>query len=237
MICNFQTRERYSFDDLVRIMTLLRGEGGCPWDREQTHETIRRNLIEETYEVVEAIDERDPVLLQEELGDVLLQVVFHAEIERQSGSFDISDVVDGICKKLIRRHPHVFGEATAQTAADVLKTWDAVKSEEKGQPTVAEKLEAVPKVLPALMRSYKVGQRAAKAGYDAASDKAALEKVSEEYGALCEAVPQRDMPRVSETVGDLLLAVVNVARRLDVEPEEALTRACDRYIARVSARG
>lgn len=232
MVEGFTRKEHYTFDDLTGIMKLLRGEGGCPWDREQTHESIRRNLIEETYEAVEAIDTQDRVLLQEELGDVLLQVVFHAEIERQAGSFDIGDVINGICEKLIDRHPHIFGDVSVSGTAEVLRNWEAIKKVEKGQKTQAETLEAVPKVLPALMRSDKVQQRAAKVGFDWPDTAGAMEKAQEELGELQQAVAAGDKAACEEELGDLLFSLVNVSRHLKAEPEEALTRACDKFIAR-----
>ena len=152
----------YTFYDLVEIMKILRGEGGCPWDREQTHMSIRKNLIEETYEVVEAIDNDDPVLMCEELGDLILQAVFHAQMSAEEGRFDINDVCNGICEKLIVRHPHIFSDVVAETSDEVLKNWDAIKQQTKHQKTVTEKLNAIPPSLPALMRACKAGEKAAK---------------------------------------------------------------------------
>ena len=152
-------REHYDFEDLVSVVRVLRGEGGCPWDREQTHKSIRNDIIEETYEVIEAIDTDDPVLLREELGDVLLQVVFHARICEEDGQFDVNQVTDGICRKLIHRHPHVFADVCADTSEEVLKNWENIKSEEKSRKTITDKLRAVPPMLPALMRATKVGKR------------------------------------------------------------------------------
>ena len=145
--------ERYSFDDLVLVVSILRGEGGCPWDREQTHKSIRKDFIEETYEVIEAIDTEDPVLLREELGDVMLQVTFHAQIEKEEGRFDIDDVANDICAKLIHRHPHVFGELKLDNSAEVLKNWDKIKGVEKQRITLTDKLRSIPPMLPALMRA------------------------------------------------------------------------------------
>ena len=180
MPIDFQLKDRYSFRDLVSIMKILRGENGCPWDREQTHKTIRKNLIEETYEAVEAIAREDPVLLQEELGDILLQVVFHSEMERQRGGFTIDDVITGICRKLIERHPHIFGDVVAKTSEDVLKNWDEIKKIEKHQSSETEVLRSVPRVLPALMRSSKVQQKAAKCGFDWPDVSDAVDKKREE---------------------------------------------------------
>lgn len=152
-------KEKYDFNDLVEIMQLLRGEGGCPWDAEQTHESIRTAFIEETYEVIEAIDNKDVKLLKEELGDVMLQVVFHAQIEAENRAFDINDVIDGICKKLVNRHPHIFGDLIAESSDEVLKEWDAIKSKEKNRNTVYEKLKSVPPMTPALIRAEKISSK------------------------------------------------------------------------------
>ena len=152
----FKAKEKYSVSDLISIMALLRGEGGCPWDREQDHLTIRKNLIEEAYEVVEAIDAGDPEMLCEELGDLLLQVVFHSRISEEEGDFSIEEVADGICRKLIHRHPHIFSDVVVKDSGEVLENWDAIKKQEKGQKTASDTLHSVPKVLPALMRSQKV---------------------------------------------------------------------------------
>lgn len=153
MPVSFTEKERYYFNDLRHIMKVLRGGDGCPWDKEQDHHSIRRNFLEEVYEVLEAIDQENPDMLKEELGDVLLQVVFHSEMESEKGVFDIDDVCDGICKKLIQRHPHIFAGINADTTAEVLSNWEEIKQREKGQTTKTQTLESVPKVLPALMRA------------------------------------------------------------------------------------
>lgn len=158
----FLTKERYDFSDLCTVMKLLRAPGGCPWDREQTHASIRKNLIEETYEVVEAIDNADNVLLREELGDLLLQVVFHARMAEEEGAFDIGDVCDEICRKLIVRHPHIFSDVTASTAGEVLDNWDQIKRATKKQKSTTESMRSVSRALPSLMRAYKLGEKAAK---------------------------------------------------------------------------
>ena len=212
-------KTKYDFADLCRVMEILRGEGGCPWDREQTHESIRKNFIEETYEVVEAIDTKDAHLLCEELGDVLLQVVFHTQIEREAGRFTIDDVTDGIVKKLIYRHPHIFADTTAETA------------EEKHRDTVTASMRSVPRPLPALMRAEKVGKRAAKVGFDFATAADAAVKIAEETN---EVLTATDATRAEE-VGDLLFAAVNVARKCGVDPERALSDATDKFIDRFAA--
>ena len=173
--------ERYSFDDLVTVMELLRAEGGCPWDMEQTHKSIRKDFIEETYEVIEAIDTEDPVLLREELGDVLLQVAFHSQIEREEGRFDIHDVANDVCVKLIHRHPHVFGEVKVNNSDDVLVNWDKIKGEEKHRDTLTAKLRSIPPMLPALMRAQKVGKKASFFDFETAD--AVFDKLYEKYCA------------------------------------------------------
>ncbi len=226
-------KDSYSFEDLVSVMEILRSEDGCPWDREQTHESIRNNFIEETYEVIEAIDTKNPTLLCEELGDVMLQVVFHAEIESEKGVFSISDVTDGICKKLILRHPHVFGNVNADTSEEVLKNWEKIKSEEKQRLTVADKLRAIPPMLPALMRAEKVGKKASCLDFPDADS--AAEKVREELAELENAAVSGNAEKTEEEAGDLLLAVTSLCRKLGVCPENALNKATDKFISRFSA--
>ena len=221
--------------DLLQIMEILRGENGCPWDREQTHESIRGNFIEETYEAVEAIDKKDTALLREELGDVLLQVVFHARMEEEAGSFDFGDVVNDICQKLIVRHPHIFSDVTVKDTEEVLDNWEAIKNRVKGTKTQTERLEAVPKVYPALMRSQKVGSRAAKAGMDYQSAETAWKDLESELAELQEAVKEKSQEHIEEELGDLLFSVTNVARHLGIDSEYALTRSCDKFIERFAA--
>ncbi len=234
MVDNFKFKQSYGFDDLVRIVTILRSPGGCPWDKEQTHHSIRSNFIEETYEAIEAIDTDDAKLLREELGDVMLQVALHCEIEREKGSFDIGDVCDGICKKLIVRHPHVFGDVRADTSDEVLKNWDEIKKNTKGQQSFTETLESVPHVLPALMRSAKVQHRASRAGFDWPDVSGAVLKVHEELAELESALASGDKAACGDELGDLLFSAVNVARFINAEPEETLTASCDRFIRRFS---
>ena len=163
---DFKQKEKYDINDLIEIMRSLRAPGGCPWDAEQTHESIRKNLIEETYEVVEAIDKKDSGMLLEELGDLLMQVVFHAQMEDEKGVFNFDDVADGVCKKLIERHPHVFGEVEVSGVDDVLDNWDAIKRRKKGQKKGSEPMLSVPRELPALMRAAKIQQKASAVGFD-----------------------------------------------------------------------
>lgn len=229
---DFQFKQKYNVDDLVEIMRILRSEDGCPWDREQTHESIRKNFIEETYEAIEAINKADSHLLCEELGDVLMQVVFHAQMEAEKQVFDFSDVADGVCKKLIERHPHVFGDVEVQSADDVLVNWDKIKSASKQRKTTADKMQSVPRELPALMRADKIQSQAAKVGFDWDTPDAALQKIPEETEELLQAVKAGDRENTFEELGDLLFAVVNTARKLHIDPEEALTAATDKFQSR-----
>lgn len=231
----FLFKPTYTVDDLVEIMRILRSEDGCPWDREQTHESIRKNFIEETYEAIEAINKQDSHLLCEELGDVLMQVVFHAQMEAEKQVFDFSDVADGVCKKLIERHPHVFGEVEVRSSDEVLRNWEQIKSASKSRKTVADKMQSVPRELPALMRADKIQRQAAKVGFDWDALSDAAKKISEEEAELSAAIAANDRANTVEELGDLLFAVVNVARKLDIDPEEALTQATDKFQTRFTA--
>ena len=222
--------ERYGFDELNRVIHILRSPGGCPWDRKQTHETLRTNLVEEAYEAVDAIDREDMDALYDELGDVLLQIVLHAEIAREHGDFTIGDVTTAITHKMIFRHQHVFGSAKADTADEVLDLWQKVKKAERHQKTQAEVLRSVTRSLPALMRAEKVQKRAADVGFDWENARAAFYKIGEEAEELSRAV--EDGGGVEEEAGDLLFAVVNVLRLLKLDPEIALNRATDKFTAR-----
>jgi len=225
-------KEKYSFEDLVEIIKILRSPEGCPWDREQTHESIRKNFIEETYEVIEAIDNGDKQLLKEELGDVLLQVLFHSSMESEQGVFDIYDVITGICKKLILRHPHVFGDVEAKDSKQVLTNWDNIKKTEKNQKSDSEVLKSIPRNLPALMRAVKIQAKAAKTGFDWDNYKDAFKKIDEEKNELIKAINNNDKNNIEEEIGDLLFSVVNVCRFFDIEPEEALTKTNDKFVKR-----
>ena len=231
MAIDFEFKDRYTCEDLLEIVRILRRPGGCPWDIEQTHESIRRDFIEETYEVIEAINKRDPAMLQEELGDVLLQVVFHTSIETDAGHFDFDDVCDGICKKLIERHPHVFGSVRVGSADEVLANWDAIKMAEKKQKTVSDSIASVPREFPALMRAQKVQKKAAKVGFDWDDISGALDKIAEETAEVRAALPE-GKEKTKEELGDLLFSVVNVCRFADVDAEETLTEATDKFAAR-----
>ncbi len=222
--------EKYDFDDLLLIVQILRGKGGCPWDMEQTHKSLRRDFIEETYEVIEAIDTEDPELLREELGDVMLQVVFHADIESEQGRFDIDDVSNDICAKLIHRHPHVFGELKLDNTADVLENWDKIKGVEKQRNTLTDKLRSIPPMLPALMRAQKVGKKAS--FFDFATTEEVYSKLFEEIDEIKAAVASGDNAAVAEEMGDLLLTVTSLARKLGVDSEESLYNATNKFIDR-----
>lgn len=224
-------QRRMDFEDLVGIMKTLRGENGCPWDRKQTHESLKRHLIEEAYEVIEAIDEGDSGHLEEELGDLMLQIVFHGLIEEESGYFDLTDVTDGISRKLLRRHPHVFGDATAANAEEVESIWASVKAEEK-EDGHSERMAAQSKAFPALIRAAKVQKIAREVGFDWDDVHPAMEKVSEEFGELQEEIRRTDMERTESELGDLLFAVVNVARLLKIDPEIALDQTIQKFINR-----
>lgn len=231
---SFVYKEHYDISDLLEIMKLLRAPGGCPWDREQDHKSIRANLIEETYEVLDAIDREDNENLKEELGDLLLQVVFHSRMEEEAGTFGFSDICDGICQKLILRHPHVFGSVVADTPDEVLKNWDAIKAKSKGQTTVAQTMDSVPRNLPALMRAVKLQKKAAKVGFDWPDVTGAADKLREELDELMEAVESGEQTAIDEELGDVLFAAVNVSRFVRTEPEEALTKASDKFSRRFS---
>lgn len=229
---DFQQKDSYNVYDLIEIMKLLRSKDGCPWDREQDHHTIRMNFLEETCEVLEAIDREDSELLCEELGDVLLQIVFHAEMESEKNVFEFDDVADGICKKLIVRHPHVFGDVTVSGSGDVLRNWDNIKQETKKQKTYAETLESVSNALPALMRSQKVGKRAARAGMDFPDTESTVECLDSEISELKSAMSEGDKEAIFDELGDVLFSAVNLARKLGIDAEECLTRSCDKFIGR-----
>lgn len=225
-------KKRFTFLDLVDVMARLRSQNGCPWDKEQTHLSLKRYLIEEGYEVLEAIDNGDADALCDELGDVLLQVVFHSRIAQQQGCFNISDVTTAICSKMISRHTHIFGDATADNAAAVLKNWEHIKKNEKGQRTASDVIKGVPKSMPALMRSGKVQQKAANAGFDFENAAQAIDKLKEEMGELLRCT---DTQSLFDEAGDLLFSAVNVVRLYGIEPEIALQKATDKFIARFCA--
>ena len=222
----------YSMNNLVQIMGKLRGKEGCPWDLKQTHESLKPYLIEEAYEVLEALDNQDMILLEEELGDLLLQIVFHAQLAFEAEQFKMSDVITGICKKLIFRHPHVFGDLKVNSAVDALESWEGMKQREKNEHTYTASLKRIPKHLPALMKSYKVQEKAARVGFDWDHIEGAIEKVKEELEEVLEVVHLDKPDEIMEEIGDLIFAVVNVARFLKIEPELALNKTIEKFIRR-----
>lgn len=225
-------KERYSFEDLIKVMNILRGENGCPWDREQTHESIKGDTLEEAYEVVEAINNKDISNLKEELGDLLLHVVFHSKIAEENKDFNISEVINDIVVKLIRRHPHVFNNEEAETSGQVLKRWDEIKKIEKQYTTYTEQLEGVPMAMPALTRAAKVQKRAAKVGFDFPDSTEAFMKLKEEFSELGEAILHNENEAVDEEFGDLLFSMVNISRFFGINPEISLTNATKKFINR-----
>lgn len=247
---DFRVKDRYDINDMLAIMRILRSENGCPWDKEQTHKSIRKDFLEEVYEVVEAIDLEDTALLREELGDVLLQVVFHSRIEEENGSFDFGDVVNEVCQKLVTRHPHVFADVKAETSDEVLKNWNDIKQRTKGQETYYETLESVCTALPALMKAQKIGQRAARAGMDFESTAQALESLENEIAELKAAISAAAdvnfnltetgnsghindfRSAVADELGDVLFSCVNVARHLKLDAEESLTNSTNKFMRR-----
>ena len=232
MAVDFEFKDRYNIDDLISIVTLLRAPGGCPWDAAQTHESIRKNFIEETYEVIEAINHNNTEGLKEELGDVLLQVALHTEMEREKGTFNFDDVCNDICQKLVIRHPHVFGEVKADNAEEALESWDNVKKRTKGIKNQSESMLSVPIELPALMRAQKVQKKAAKAGFDWEDIDGAFDKVDEEINELKIAIERGIQPEIEDEFGDLLFSCVNVSRFLNLDSEEALKGATDKFVER-----
>ena len=224
---DFQYDRPYSWEALLEIMRLLRQPDGCPWDRVQTHDSIRRNFLEETYEVLDALDRDSADDMCEELGDVLLQVVFHAQIEAERGRFNMEDVVDGIAHKLVFRHPHVFGSKTADSTDQALNNWESQKVVEKGQKTVSDTVEAVPHTLPALWRAEKECKRATKGGFQF-PDKG-LSSLEEAVAELKTAGGNAD--KWQKALGDVMFASAKLAQRSGVDPEEALHQACDRFAA------
>ena len=229
---SLKNKQDYSFDDLLRVMKALLAPDGCPWDREQTHESLKRYLVEEAYETLEAIDANDAELLCEELGDVLLQIVFHAEIAK---SFAINDVINRVCKKMISRHPHVFGSAVANTADEVLDRWEDIKRGEQGLTDYAQALKRIPSNLPALMRAYKVQQKARDAGFDWDSIGPVIDKTEEELRELRAAIIAGDDISTESELGDLLFASVNISRFTHSHPELALTASTEKFIRRFEA--
>jgi len=237
---DFVSKLRYDVNDLIKLMSLLCGPEGCPWDREQTHESIRRNLLEEAYEAAEAIDNKNTEHMIEELGDVLMQVIFHADMAERAGNFNLDDIADATCKKLIRRHPHVFGEIKAKDGKESIVFWDDIKSEEKHHETASDAMRSITRCLPALWRAEKIQGKAAKVGFDWPDYTGALSALHAELKELEHAIEtgKNNLNKaearidINEELGDILFSVVNVARFFDVDPEEALGGASDKFMSR-----
>lgn len=230
---DFTRKPRYGYEDLLEVIRILRSPEGCPWDKVQTHASIRRGMLEEAYEAAEAIDNGDVALLREELGDVLMQVVFHADIEKDAGHFDMEDVCDGVVKKLLYRHPHVFGGAEPETVQSVPMSWEKLKQQEKGQKTTADTMDSVARSLPGLWRAEKIQKKAADAGFDWRDVQGALDKLEEETAELRQAV--EGCGNVADELGDVLFAAVKVGRFCGVDPEDAIGGTCEKFIRRFRA--
>lgn len=227
---NFQYKSEYGLEDLIHILRILRGPGGCPWDQVQTHLSNRRNFLEEAYETAEAFDRDDAELMKEELGDMLMQVLFNIHIAEDAGRFNLTDVTDTVSKKMIFRHPHVFGSTSADTPEEVLVHWEALKQQEKGINSAADNLDHVARSLPALWRAEKMQKKAAAAGFDWKDVHGAMDKLEEETHELRRALSGDG--DVSEELGDLLFAAVKVGRFSGIDPEEALHNTCEKFLRR-----
>lgn len=232
MAVDFEIKDKYNIEDLIRIVEVLRAPGGCPWDREQTHQSIKKNFIEETYEVIEAINKDDAEGLREELGDVLLQVLLHCQMESEKGVFDFNDVANDLCKKLVVRHPHVFGEKSAQNEAEALERWDEIKLKTKGMKKQSEAMLKVPREFPALMRAQKIQEKAAKAGFDWNDENGAIEKLFEEINELKNALSGGNQNEISDEMGDVLFSCVNISRFAKSDAEESLSASTDKFLSR-----
>lgn len=221
-----------NFDEIVRIMARLRGPEGCPWDKEQTRESLKPFLVEETYEVLEAIDEVSPPKIKEELGDLLFQIVFHSRIAEERGEFNIEEVLENISSKMIRRHPHVFGEKSLKTSDEVLADWELIKKKEKGNAGRKSILEGVPKELPALIRAHRLQERAARVGFDWRKAEDVVGKLDEEMREFKETLEGRDPARMEDELGDIFFVLVNISRFIGVNPENALRKTISKFISR-----
>ncbi|MGL5575296.1 MAG: nucleoside triphosphate pyrophosphohydrolase [Sarcina sp.] len=220
--------------DLIEIIDRLRAPNGCPWDMVQTHDSIKRDLLEECYEVIDAIENEDMIALEEELGDLMLHVIFHSSLGKEEGEFTINDVIDGICKKMISRHPHVFNDLKLGTAQEVIESWDDTKRKEKGLDNITDDMRTVAKALPALIRASKIQKKAAKVGFDFEDVEIAMQKVEEELNEIKDVYKLEKVLRIEEEVGDLLFSAVNVGRMLSVDCEEALEKTVFKFIDRFS---
>ena len=218
------------FDKLVNIMSTLRGEKGCPWDKEQTRASLKPFLVEETYEVLEAIDEGDPEKIKEELGDLLFQIIFHCQIAKERNEFDMNDVIGKITEKMIGRHPHVFGDANYETSEEVLKQWEERKQEEgKNRESI---LEGIPKEMPSLLRAHRIQARAARVGFDWEKVEDVLKKLDEEVDEFKAALNRKDQSEIEDELGDIFFVLVNISRFVGVNPEDALRKTISKFISR-----
>lgn len=230
---NFHFKSQYNIDDLLEIVRILRSDEGCPWDKEQTHKTIRQNFIEETYEAIEAIDYDNTELLEEELGDVLLQVVFHSQMESEIGNFNFDNVADGICKKLIVRHPHVFGETTVNDTNEVLENWEKIKQKTKNQNSQLDAINSIAKSLPALMRAYKIIKKAEKIYPELTDSSKIISDINEKANRLADSATNTEVENYGSVIGELLFSVVRLAVNYKVDAESALVDSCESFIKKI----
>lgn len=229
------TEKKYTYEDFLEIIARLRAEDGCPWDREQTHESLKNCLIEEAYETVEAIDLKDDENLKEELGDVLLQVVMHGQIASEQQRFDMTDIIDGVARKMIRRHPHIFGDVMVDSSREVLKNWEEIKKQEKNETSVLEGIQRVPKALPANIRAQKVIKKAAAGGLGTKDAAGALDLAGHDFQALLTAVRSGKQTGLDTDFGALMLSLINLSRFLNVNAENSLTNAIEKFINRLGS--
>ena len=228
-------QQKRGFDDLVNIIRILRAPNGCPWDREQNHESIKRELVEECYEVLDAIDKKDLKAMEEEIGDVLLHVVFHGLIAEENNEFDLTDITEGICNKMIFRHPHIFGDEIAKTSKDVIENWDEIKKEEKGYKTITDEINGVAVGLPSLIRARKIQKKAAKVGFDFENVDEAIKSLEEEIKEFKDVYKSKNVTRIEDELGDVIFSTVNVGRLLSLDCEEVLEKSIEKFIKRFSA--
>lgn len=228
-------KEKRGFDDLVKIIEVLRAPNGCPWDKEQSHESLKRELVEECYEALDAIDEKNLDAMQEEIGDVLLHVVFQSLIARDNNEFDLTDVTDGICEKMIFRHPHIFGNEIANSSVEVIANWDEIKKEEKGYETLTDEINGIAKGLPALIRAQKVQKKAAKVDFDFKNFEEATKALENEIKEFKDVYKSKNMTRIEDELGDVIFSTVNVGRLLSLDCEEVLEKSTSKFIRRFSA--
>ena len=225
-------KKQHSFDRVVKVIETLRGPNGCPWDKEQTRESIKPLLIEEAYEVLEAIEEKDPELIKEELGDLLLQVIFHAQIAKESNEFTIKEILDVLYDKMVRRHPHVFKGKDAKTSKEVLKQWEEIKKKEKKDKNKKSLLEGIPKALPALLYAQRLQDKASRVGFDWENVSQVYEKFKEEIEEFENAFAEGKKEKMEEEIGDLFFTLINISRFLKINPEDALKKTAKKFISR-----